>query len=425
MIENAERLWGGQQSEQRPLTGKRYVGASTNISFSVVRRHTSSRRADPSSRHRSPVTSVGGAALLIEEQRLKSHPVIPIKSTHMDTNERVALAERAFDNINGSLQAVAKRPNDKPIRLLARSGSDWRGAHIGAENRLDPYTEFLTPRSPFTLNFQRKVCATLSLRGGRSVAIKYGTQSIMANDGKSRFKRRTFLKWTGAAVAAGAAAAGGIHLFHFRYDATDPDPMPRTTPTLGSWQDLYRQRWTWDDVKKGSHGWVNCRSACEWDLYVKNGIVVREEQTATYEQSEPGVPDFNPRGCQKGACYTEVMYGPSRITTPMKRVGERGSGQWKQISWDQAISEIAEKFVEVAQEYGTDAIYQDLGRALRCWRDEHWGASDSKRRLGACLPTTGERSGDLNFGGVLTLGAAHVGGSRRTSGSSPTIWSFG
>jgi nitrate reductase alpha subunit len=56
-------------------------------------------------------------------------------------------------------------------------------------------------------------------------------------------------------------------------------------------------------------------------------VVVREEQTATYESSEPGVvPDFNPRGCQKGACYTEVMYGPSR-TVPLKRVGERGSRQ--------------------------------------------------------------------------------------------------
>ena len=232
----------------------------------------------------------------------------------------------------------------------------------------------------------------------------------MAKDGKSRFKRRTFLKWTGAAIAAGAAAAGGIHLFHFRYDGTDPDPMPRTTPTLGSWEDLYRQRWTWDDVKKGSHGWVNCRSACEWDLYVKNGIVVREEQTATYAQSEPGVPDFNPRGCQKGACYTEVMYGPSRITTPMKRVGERGSGQWEQISWDQAISEIAEAFVDVAQEYGTDAIYQDLGPHFDVGATSV-GRFRFQAKAGGVFADNWGEIGDLNFGGVLTLGAAHVGGS--------------
>ena len=90
----------------------------------------------------------------------------------------------------------------------------------------------------------------------------------------------------------------------------------------------YRERWTWDHVAKGSHGWLNCRSACNWDLYVKDGVVVREEQTGNYEASEPGLPDFNPRGCQKGACYTEVMYGPSRLTVPMKRAGSaaRGAG---------------------------------------------------------------------------------------------------
>jgi DMSO reductase family type II enzyme molybdopterin subunit len=232
----------------------------------------------------------------------------------------------------------------------------------------------------------------------------------MAKDSKSRFKRRAFLKWTGAAVAAGAAAAGGIHLFHFRYDGTDPDPMPRTTPTLGSWEDLYRQRWTWDDVKKGSHGWVNCRSACEFDLYIKNGIVVREEQTATYDQAEPGVPDFNPRGCQKGACYTDVMYGPSRITTPMKRVGERGSGQWEQLSWDQAISEIAEKFVDVAVEYGTDSIYQDLGPHFDAGATS-LGRFRFQMKAGGTFADNWAEIGDLNFGGLLTLGVAHVGGS--------------
>ncbi|MBW1757757.1 MAG: twin-arginine translocation signal domain-containing protein [Deltaproteobacteria bacterium] len=75
----------------------------------------------------------------------------------------------------------------------------------------------------------------------------------MSKTRKRGFSRRRFLKWTGAAVAAGAASAGGIFLIHFRpHDVTNPDPLPRATPKLGSWQDLYRQRWTWDDVKKGS-----------------------------------------------------------------------------------------------------------------------------------------------------------------------------
>jgi anaerobic selenocysteine-containing dehydrogenase len=121
--------------------------------------------------------------------------------------------------------------------------------------------------------------------------------------------RRQFLKLSGAGVAA---AAAGLPLFHCRREERPALPEPEATsslaiPKLGSWEDLHRQRWTWDSIAKGSHGWANCRSACAWDLYVKDGIVVREEQSATYEASEAGVPDFNPRGCQKGACYTEVM----------------------------------------------------------------------------------------------------------------------
>jgi anaerobic selenocysteine-containing dehydrogenase len=225
--------------------------------------------------------------------------------------------------------------------------------------------------------------------------------------------RRQFLKISGVATAAAAAGVAGLPLLHFRRSAraalsgTNPS---RTAAKLESWEDLCRQRWTWDSIAKGSHGWANCRSACAWDLYVKDGIVVREEQSARYEASEAGVPDFNPRGCQKGACYTEVMYGPSRLTVPMKRVGERGSGGWQRISWEQAIKEIAEKMVDIAENYGTDTIYQDLGPNFDL------GASTVGRfkfqmKAGGIFADNWAEIGDLNIGATLTLGFAHVGGS--------------
>ena len=176
--------------------------------------------------------------------------------------------------------------------------------------------------------------------------------------------RRQFLKISGVAAAAAAAGAAGLPLFHFRRSAraapTEADAS-RTTEKLGSWEDLYRQRWTWDSVTKGSHGWANCRSMCAWDIFVKDGIVVREEQSASYEASEPGVPDFNPRGCQKGACYTEVMYGPSRLTVPLKRVGERGIGKWKRISWDDALDTIATAIIDATEQHGPETVVYDQG----------------------------------------------------------------
>jgi DMSO reductase family type II enzyme molybdopterin subunit len=217
----------------------------------------------------------------------------------------------------------------------------------------------------------------------------------MASDTQVTLSRRRFLKAAGTiAVVAGSP----LPLFHFRqaHAAVDGSRHPAK---LGNWEDLYRQRWSWDYIAKGSHGWVNCRSACEWDLYVKDGIVVREEQTATYGRSEPGVPDFNPRGCQKGACYTDVMYGPSRTTVPLKRVGERGSGQWEKVSWDQAIDEIANKMIDVAKVHNFDFGATTLGRFKFLYMSggtftDNWG-----------------EIGDLNIGATMAMGSAHVGGS--------------
>jgi DMSO reductase family type II enzyme molybdopterin subunit len=228
----------------------------------------------------------------------------------------------------------------------------------------------------------------------------------MTSDKQPTLSRRRFVQ---AASTIALAAGSGLPLFHFRQAQAAIDGS-RNPAKLGNWEDLYRQRWSWDYVAKGSHGWVNCRSACEWDLYVKDGIVVREEQTATYEASEPGVPDFNPRGCQKGACYTDVMYGPSRTTVPLKRAGERGSGKWEKISWDQAIDEIAHKMIDIAKVHGADTHYTDLGPNF------DFGATTMGRfkflyMSGGTFTDNWGEIGDLNIGATMTLGVAHIGGS--------------
>ncbi len=114
---------------------------------------------------------------------------------------------------------------------------------------------------------------------------------------------------------------------------------------------------------KGTH-YANCGyQRCAWNVYVKDGIVWREEQVAAYPQTNPEVPDFNPRGCQKGACYSDRMYDQSRLTVPLKRKGARGEGKWLRISWDQALTEIADRFIDAitSAQDGPGSIYWDLG----------------------------------------------------------------
>ncbi len=127
--------------------------------------------------------------------------------------------------------------------------------------------------------------------------------------------------------------------------------------------DVYRNKWTWDKVVRGTH-YSNCGyQRCAWNIYVKDDVVWREEQNSTYEQVNPDVPDFNPRGCQKGACFSDRMYDQSRLTQPLKRIGERGAGEWKRVSWEEALTEIADKFIDamISEQDGPGSIYWDLG----------------------------------------------------------------
>ena len=132
-----------------------------------------------------------------------------------------------------------------------------------------------------------------------------------------------------------------------------------------TFESIYREKWTWDSVVKGSH-FVNCwyQRGCNWNVYVKDGVVWREEQAGIYEQIDPRIPDYNPRGCQKGACYSERMYDASRLRYPLKRVGARGLGKWKRVSWDEALGDVADKIIDaMISDDGPGSIVWDQGTA--------------------------------------------------------------
>jgi DMSO reductase family type II enzyme molybdopterin subunit len=180
---------------------------------------------------------------------------------------------------------------------------------------------------------------------------------------ESGISRRAFL-------IAGAAGVAGLVLVvrHLRPGAPAPPTQdsvaeaPAAAASYGDWRDVYLERWRWDKIVRSTH-FVNCwyQANCSWNVYVKDGLVWREEQVAEYPQTRPGLPDPNPRGCQKGACFSERMYDPTRIRHPLKRVGERGSGKWKRISWEQANREIADGVLETIEQDGSDRLVWELG----------------------------------------------------------------
>src|SRR3990172_2480902 len=158
-----------------------------------------------------------------------------------------------------------------------------------------------------------------------------------------KVSRRDFLRLTGITMAG---ITVGQDVLAFTKIQAVGDPL-KEYPYRG-WEDLYRKEWTWDKVQFATHS-SGCVAGCSWKVYVKDGIPIREEQTSNYPQYAKGVPDMNPRGCQKGALFTSWMLAPEMLKYPLKRIGARGEGKWKRISWDEAYDEIADKLIEVTQ----------------------------------------------------------------------------
>ena len=172
------------------------------------------------------------------------------------------------------------------------------------------------------------------------------------------------------------------------------------------------QYWSWDSCKWGTHR-VNCYpGSCPFKVYVKDGKVVREEISCTYpEFTDPDdrVPDYNPRGCQKGYQHSRAMYGPDRVLHPMKRTGERGSGKWEQIGWEQAFEEIGAKLAEVIQKYGGKAVLDDhAANGIGVFRGAAEGSSlGITSLLGGISLDLDFVTGDFKSGQWLTFGEMH------------------
>jgi len=67
-------------------------------------------------------------------------------------------------------------------------------------------------------------------------------------------------------------------------------------------------------------------------------------------------PVFQGRVCPKSQMTLQLYNNPHRLVTPLKRVGKRGSDKFERISWDQALSEIAQKLSAVRDQYGSEAL---------------------------------------------------------------------
>jgi anaerobic selenocysteine-containing dehydrogenase len=103
------------------------------------------------------------------------------------------------------------------------------------------------------------------------------------------------------------------------------------------------------EIRKTICSICNPHSHCGIDAYVKDGVIIKVEGTRENANSGGTL-------CSKGSASRQWIYHKDRIRTPLLRTGERGSGEFKPISWDQALDTIGNKLLQIKAESGPEEV---------------------------------------------------------------------
>jgi anaerobic selenocysteine-containing dehydrogenase len=92
-----------------------------------------------------------------------------------------------------------------------------------------------------------------------------------------------------------------------------------------------------------------CECNCGVLIHLKEGKI-------TSIEGNPDAPLNKGVLCPKGEASLEHLYHPDRLNYPLKRVGERGEGNWQRISWDEALGTIADEIIKARDSHGPESI---------------------------------------------------------------------
>ena len=173
-----------------------------------------------------------------------------------------------------------------------------------------------------------------------------GERDLFEKATGKEYSRRSFLKWTsglaGAAIASGLIWDGKLGLFREAMAA-------EKAAGEGTWL------FTTCQMCGGSSG---------LRVHVVGGKVVKIEPS---ELNPIGVANVSTdyamlkgqggRICPKGNSATRSLYDPDRLKTPMKRVGPRGAGRWKAISWEEALDDVARNLLRIRERHGAESLF--------------------------------------------------------------------
>ncbi len=98
----------------------------------------------------------------------------------------------------------------------------------------------------------------------------------------------------------------------------------------------------------------DCGGRCPLKFHVKGGKIIKIE-------GDDGEEPRQLRACMRCRALRQYIYHPKRLKYPLKRVGPKGKGEFKRITWDEALKEIAQKLKEIKETYGNKSIFLAMG----------------------------------------------------------------
>ena len=183
-----------------------------------------------------------------------------------------------------------------------------------------------------------------------------------------RMDRRTFLRRSGISVG-GLAAASALPAGMMRRAQADATATPAESG---------------GNIQQVRSICTHCSVGCGIYAEVQNGVWTGQEPAFDHP--------FN-RGahCAKGASVREHGHGERRLKYPTKLV----NGQWQKISWDQALTEIGDKMLQIREQSGPDSVYW-LGSAKHNNEQAYlfrkfaafWGTNNVDHQARICHSTT-------------------------------------
>ena len=168
------------------------------------------------------------------------------------------------------------------------------------------------------------------------------TKDLSFLDARLNLSRRSFLKST-AAGAAALSAGGLVRTKDAEAFAYEPYPRDDDLQTV---------------VTSCAH---NCGSRHMLVAHKKGDVIVRlstddgrYQRDGEFGKDTEAEPQL--RACLRGRSYRQRLYSAERLLYPMGRVGERGEGKFKRISWDEALNYVSDKMIEIKDKYGNQAL---------------------------------------------------------------------